>query len=310
MSYLGNLTLRLAAGAMQLPEDERRRQAVFLERFQTDDGGYTGRDGPADLYYSGFAVRALALVGELTEESARRTAEFLTARLADELSGVDYLSLVFTAVVLDVTHGIDVFQESGRDRCSAVCDELERFHCDDGGYAKTGRALHSSVYHTFLAMACRQLVGDELEDDQPRVAQVIRARQRDDGGFVELAPLKRSGTNPTAAAVGLLRLLDAVDEKVGRAAAEFLTSMQNAEGGLRANTLIPAADLLSTFTGLVALADLNALDQVDLPAVARYVDALEQPDGGFRGGLFDDVADVEYTFYGLGLRALLATVGK
>ena len=304
MSYLGELTLRLAAGAMRLPEDFRRRHSEFMLSARADDGGFTGREGQGDLYYTGFAVRGLALLGNLDAPTARGTAHFLQQRLTEELPAIDFLSLVYTAVVLELTHGIDVFGDAGHERTRTVVDALDRFRRTDGGYAKTLRSPQGSTYHTFLAVACQQLVGAEVEEPT-QTAGLIRSRRRHDGGFVELGPLNDGGTNPTAAAIGLLRMLDAMDEEIRRPAVSFLLKMQTAEGGLAANTRMPVADLLSTFTGMVALADLDGLAKLDLDRAGRYVAALEQPRGGFRGGAWDDAADVEYAFYGLGVSALL-----
>lgn len=309
MSYLGELTLRLAAGAMRLPEDFRRRHSDFMLSAKAEDGGFAGREGEGDLYYTGFAVRGLALLGSLDPPTARDTAQFIQRRLTEELPAIDFLSLVYTAVLLELTHGIDVFAQAKRDRRRTVVDTLDRFRRPDGGYAKTVRSGQGSTYHTFLAVACKQLVGAEVEDPD-QISGLIRSRRRDDGGFVELGPLKDGGTNPTAAAIGLLRMLDAMEDGIRRPAVDFLVKMQTAEGGLAANTRIPLADLLSTFTGTVALADLDGLAALDLDRVTRYVAALEQPQGGFRGGAWDDAADVEYTFYGLGLSALLAAEGR
>ena len=304
MSYLGNLTLRLAGGAIRLPERVLRRHAEFLAAGQNPDGGFPGREGPSDLYYTGFALRGLALSAGLGEGIAARAAEFLRSRLEAPLASVDFLSLAFSAVLLEAASGVDVFQLAGLDRKQAVADATVRFRRADGGYAKTERSGASSTYHTFLVAACLQLVDVPLPEP-PKIERLIRLRQRPDGGFVELDGLDQSGTNPTAAAIGLLRLLEAMDEPTRTASAKFLAGMQNAEGGWRANTRIPAADLLSTFAGLVALADLGALPAVDTAAARRYVESLALPEGGFRGGAWDDRADLEYTFYGLGVLALL-----
>jgi len=307
MSYLESLTLRLAAGAVQLPDDCRQRHTAFFAAAQNDDGGFSGREGPSDLYYSGFALRGLALVGGLSGDVAARAGRYLQERLADEMPSIDFLSLVSSAVLLEATSAIDVFAAAGRDRMAIVTETLEPFHRSDGGYAKTARNPHSSTYHTFLAASTKQLVGLPVED-AARMIELIRSRQREDGGFVELPQIRQSGTNPTAAAIGVLQLLEAMDGSTGEGAAAFLAGMQNAEGGLRANARIPMADLLSTFTGLVALADLDALSALDLAGAGLYVKSLELAEGGFRAGVWDATADVEYTFYGLGMLALLATL--
>ncbi len=309
MAYLEQLTFRLAAGAMRLPEELRRRHADFLAAAQGDDGGFAGRQGPGDLYYTGFAVRGLALLGRLTESLGGRTGRFLTERLDEQTSSIDFVSLVFSAVLLDALVGIDVFARAGRDRPGEVAAHLDRFRRSDGGYAKNRRSPHGSTYHTFLSAACRQAAGLPL-DDASAMTALVRSRRRDDGGFVELDPLRASGTNPTAAALGLLAMTDALDQATRHGAAAFLSGMQTVEGGFRANGRIPVADLLSTFTALVSLVDLGELGDVDREGVRRYAESLALPEGGFRGGLWDDAADVEYTFYGLGTLALLASLNS
>ena len=271
--------------------------------------GFPGRQGASDLYYTGFALRTLALLGHWTEEVAQRASAFLQSQLERPLGSVDFVSLVFSAVLLELTGAAEPFAATGRDRATAVSELLGRFRCDDGGYAKTEKNRRSSTYHTFLASACQELVGLPIAE-RTAIAALVHARQREDGGFVELAPLGQSGTNPTAAAIGTLRLLEAMDAPTAEAAARFLVGMQNAEGGLRANGRISVADLLSTFTGLVALADLGRLGQVDLAAARRYVESLDVPDGGFRGGAWDQTTDVEYTFYGIGAMALLENIAN
>ena len=304
MPYIADLTMRLAAGALRLPDAVRRRHAAYLAAAQNADGGFSGRQGASDLYYTSFALRGLALLGCLDDAVARPAAAFLRQRFDRPGGVIDFLSLVYSDIFLELVTGESVFAAAGRDPRESVAGFLARLRRDDGGYAKNPAARHSSTYATFLAASCLQLV--EWPIDEPaRMAALVRSRQQADGGFVEPAPLQQSGTNPAAAAVGLLRLLEACDAPTAKRAVAFLASMQNAEGGFRANTRIPVADLLSTLTVLVSLADLEALGSIDSSAARRYVQALELPDGGFRGGAWDDAADVEYTFYGLGSLALL-----
>ena len=306
MLYFTDLTLRLTAGASHWDEVFRRRHTRFLLEAQRDDGGFAGRQGPSDLYYTGFALRGLALLEALHQPVAERTAGFLRTKFDPRgtIKGIDLISLVFAATVLQAAAGVDVFAETRIDRRAFVAQAVEPFARDDGGYAKSP-AGRSSTYHTFLTVACRQLVGLPVEHPS-RIEALIRSRQRDDGGFVEVEPMRHGGTNPTSAAVGLLRILNVKEAALRDGAIRFLTGMQTTEGGLRANTRIPVADLLSTFTALLSLAELGGLDQIDGPSAMRYVLSLESPEGGFRGGVWDREIDVEYTFYGLGALALLA----
>jgi geranylgeranyl transferase type-2 subunit beta len=305
VSYLEDLTWRLASGLSRLEPEMLARHAAFLQAQQRGDGGFAGREGESDLYYTGFAVRGLALCGGLTEPVAQRTAEFLRAKMHAHVPIIDFLSLVYGGMVIEGTTGLDVFAAAAPGWRVAVSEQLERFRRADGGYAKTDEGQSSSTYYSFLMALCNELIGRKIVEPQ-RLAEFVCSRQRDDGGFVELGPMQKSGTNPTAAAIGLLKLLDRLDDATRQRTTDFLLDMQTDEGGLRANTRIPIADVLSTFTGLLTLADLDALAEVDLVAAAGYVREMESPGGGFRGAAWDDGIDVEYTFYGLAALALLA----
>jgi geranylgeranyl transferase type-2 subunit beta len=305
MSYFADLMLRLAEGTGKLPGETLCRHGTFLTRAQQADGGFPGRRGASDLYYTSFAIRSLAMLGQLEESAAWRAADFLKSRLVQSGPGIDFLSLVVSAFLLDIAMGIDVFTEAGLDRRQSILGVIEQLRRDDGGYAKTDRGVQSSTYHTFLVLACKEMIGAPLERTAASI-ELIRARQREDGGFVEIGPMRQSGTNPTAAAIGGLRILGGLDEPLKAAAAGFLARMQTAEGGLRANSRIPAADLLSTFTGLAALDELGAAERIDLAGAWRFVQSLERPEGGFIAGAWDNAADVEYTFYGLGVLSLLS----
>lgn len=305
MSYLAHLMLRLSAGAARLPEPLRARQAGYVAAAQQDDGGFAGRRGRSDPYYTSFALRTLAVLGRLEPDVAGKAAAFLQSRLDQKLAPADFLALVGAVVLLEAVTGEDLFARAGLDRRAAVIDFAGPLRRDDGGYAKTERSGLSSTYQTFLVAATKELVG-ALQDDPDTIVAMLRSHRRDDGGFVELPVVQQSGTNPTAAAMGLLRILEQADEPAGRGAAAFLAGMQTPEGGFRANSRIPVADLLSTFTALATLADLGALESVDTAGAAAYVASLEVPTGGFRGGPWDDAPDVEYTFYGIGSLALLA----
>src|SRR5690242_6542841 len=106
MSYLADLTLRLATGVGRLPEALRERHAGYLRSSQNADGGFSGREGASDLYYTGFALRGLALTGELHGNVAARAAEFLRQKLHNQVAIIDFLSLVYGAMLLEVSAGL------------------------------------------------------------------------------------------------------------------------------------------------------------------------------------------------------------
>src|SRR5689334_19943596 len=100
-NYLEELTLRLAAGIAELPEAVRARHAKYVLAAQRDDGGFAGREGGSDLYYTGFALRGLAMLGELYGPVAERAAAFLKSRLSGQESIVDFFSLIYGAELLN-----------------------------------------------------------------------------------------------------------------------------------------------------------------------------------------------------------------
>jgi geranylgeranyl transferase type-2 subunit beta len=305
-TYLQHLTGRLIDGLDRLPEDFRARHRAFLQRCQNADGGFSGREGGSDLYYTGFALRSLAVLGGLTPEVAERAAAFLRFRLTQPASVIDFFSLLYACLLIRVVGGPDVLAGSPADWPARVADTLETFRTSDHGYAKAAGAVSGSTYHTFLVALCYELMGLNV----PRPEQVVgfvRSRRREDGGFVEIAPMRRSGTNPTAAAVGVLQMIgDGLMEVEREGITHFLAGMVSVEGGLQANGRAPLADLLSTFTGAWTLHQLAGLDRIDTGAALHYAEGLELPGGGFRGGLWDEQTDVEYTFYGLGVVGLLS----
>lgn len=304
-SYLEELTLRLAAGIAELPEALRMRHAKYLLAVQREDGGFAGREGGSDLYYTGFALRSLAMLGELYGPVAERAAGFLKSRLGGQESIVDFFSLIYGAELVSSAAGIDVFAGADSNWREAVAAALERLRRPDGGYAKGAEGTASSMYHTFLVLLCQQLIGRPRQESETIVG-FVQSQRADDGGFREIRASKRAGTNPTAAAIGALKILNALDEDTRLDTIDFLAEMQTDEGGLRANTRIPIADLLSTFTGLLTLQDLGGADRIDVRAVKRFAESLQVEEGGFHGAEWDPACDVEYTFYGLGTLGLLS----
>jgi geranylgeranyl transferase type-2 subunit beta len=305
--YLLRLVARLADGISRLPAEVRARHIAYLHGAQNPDGGFSGREGGSDLYYTGFALRSLAVLDALPLEVCERGSGFLRASLQREASVVDFFSLLYSCLLIRAIGGPDVLANSPADWPDRVASTLEGFRTADGGYTKSGIGASGSTYHTFLVALCYELLGRPV----PRPEDIVRflhSRRRDDGGFVEVGPMRRSGTNPTAAAVGLMQLIEndvpALTPEIRSGVIYFLTGVVSDEGGLKANTQIPIADLLSTFTATWTLAQLEALDRIDGRRALRFAQELERPEGGFHGAAWDAGHDVEYTFYGLGVLAL------
>lgn len=306
MNYLTRLLDELTRGAERFPDDLRRRHLDFLRRAQNPDGGFSGREGESDLYYTSFALRGLALLKALEGPLAQKAGAYLRSSMTGQTTVVDFLSFLYSALLLQLVGGVDVLSDAPSDWPERVAKTLETFRTPDRGYNKSPGAASGSTYHTFLVGLCYQLLGIDWPDHDG-LLKFVRSRRREDGGFVEVGAMRRSGTNPTAAGIGILHLT--LGFQLPAAEVEpvlnFLLEMPSDEGGLRANDRIPLADLLSTFTGCWSLHLLGGLDRIHVPRARQYAESLQRSDGGFLGGLWDEATDVEYTFYGLGCLALL-----
>lgn len=308
LPYLQDLTLRLAAGATRLDATTRQRHSGWLQAQQREDGGFAGREGGSDLYYTGFALRALLILDALDEDTSAAAARFLHSRLDKQESIIDLISLIFSAGILELSAGTEVFAAAADDWDVRFAALLESLRSDDGGYAKTPEGRAGSTYQTFLTLLAYQLMG-QTPPEAARIVDFLRRHEHEEGGFLEIRVGKRAGVNPTAAAIGALRTLDALTPEIAARTIDFLAEMQADEGGLTANTRIPLADLLSTCTGIITLTDLEALDAIDADRARRYARQMERETGGFAGFAMDPAQDVEYTFYGLAALALAEPQG-
>ncbi len=312
-SYLQQLTVRLAEGLGRLPQDDLQKHMDYFLSAQRDDGGFAGRMGGSDLYYTAFGLRALSILGQLYGDPAERVASFLRGQLAQQQTIVDFFSLFYAANLLKVSSGIDIFSESKPDWRASVAKFLESLRREDGGYAKAPEGHAGSTYHTFLVVLVMQLLERSIE--QPENIVAFLESQRDpEGGWREIRASKRAGSNPSAAAIATLQIIadqtgrpfsDYIDGETKELTLDYLCEMQTDEGGIRANTRIPIADLLSSFTVGLTLCDLESFDELDVDLYAKFVESMKLPSGGFQAAAWDDAHDVEYSFYGLGCVALL-----
>ena len=288
---------------------ERHRQ--FLLRAFRPEGGFAGRSGLPNPYYTLFGLRAFFLLGEIPPEVVRGSASFLRTRDFGQLSPADQFATFFSQSLLPL-------QVVGKTELFALLNNLRR---DDGGFALIPEQAEGSVYATFLALESLSMLGVHWGDtNQPgnlgewekvkllpgreQIVNFLLGRQRGDGGFAEVGSIPFGGTSPTAAALAALRLLGFEDSRVIGRACDFLRALQSPEGGFRAASAVPVPDLLSTAVALLVLMDRQAVRGDALDNVRRFVEACEKPAGGFASHPADEQPDVEYAFYGLLVTAI------
>jgi geranylgeranyl transferase type-2 subunit beta len=303
--YLAGLASSLAAGLKALPDSFRARHSEYLLSAQRPDGGFAGRQGGSDIYYTMFALRSAELLLPAEEGLWRGAARYAENLAAPPRDMVECFCLLHIRRLLAArTPG------RGDGRCAEIMELVARSRAPDGGYARFPGG-EATLYPTFLAALCAELSGSEFPGASDAAA-FVSSRRCADGGYADSAG-GEGATNPASAALALLGLFGSREAESRPGAADavgFLAAMQRPEGGVAACAGAPEADLLSTFTAAVALAGMDALSRVKLAPIARFAQSLQSPEGGFRGSEADDAPDVEYTYYGLGTLALLAGTAR
>jgi prenyltransferase beta subunit len=265
----------------------------FFRQRLCEDGGFQGRDGQSDLYYTVFGLEAsMALNAKIPYE---RVADYLRGfEFGSSLDLVHLASLVRCRANL-AEHSPDTIAPVAR---QAMTERLMQFRAADGGFGTSVGAERGHVYGSFLALGiCQDLQIDDLEP--AGLLESVYSLQMPDGGFSNEPTMTVSATAATAAAITIFHYLHA---PVPESALQWLAARAEPYGGFSAIPTGPdmaIPDLLSTATAVHAL----TLVGVDMEEIRErnldYLDALWSVQGGFRGHPADDVLDCEYTYYGL-----------
>ena len=300
--YLETLGGLLRLGAETLGERFKRAQVDFFLGLRRPDGGFPGRQGPSDLYYTDFAVRSLAFL-DADPHTFRPTAEFLFT-VGPPRNVVECFSLLNCRRLVEYAGpGGPALPPPPEE----VAEVLARQAAPGGGWAHPG-GREVSAYNTFLGALCLEMLGADLPPAD-ELERAILTLQRPSGGFAERPGEAHAQASATAAALGVFTTLDRLSPEFVGKALEFLWELQAPDGGFRAHPDAPASDLLSTFTACLSLVGLCDMAGTDMPRVGRYLRSLACEAGGFRACRGDDRPDVEYSYYGLAcltiLRAML-----
>jgi geranylgeranyl transferase type-2 subunit beta len=300
-AYLDMLDELLGPGITGLSERFTAAQVRFVASCQQSDGGFGGRQGSSDSYFTDFALRTLSWLAP-GHAAFDRAAGYVARLRCLPGSIVECFNLLNARRLLErhcagIADGAAWKQEP-------LIEWLREQLLPSGGFARFAADERVSAYHTFLGSLCFQLLGV----DMPAIVDAIHAidaLNRPDGGYAELADQPASQTSGTAAAVAFLVMHDALPPERTAHTARFLAEMQSADGGLKPHAAVAAGDLLSTFTGLLTLSSLGGFHEIDAASVARFLQRTAHPGGGFLACDGDDMPDVEYTYYGVGTLALL-----
>jgi geranylgeranyl transferase type-2 subunit beta len=292
----------LLEGVQRLSYGLRNRVADYVLSRRQADGGYPGRSGGSDIYYTDFALRILA---QTRPEEVLHPA---TCAYAQWNSGI--------ANIPECLNRLSIAGLCGVPLHSIANDCLIRHRLPSGCFCHSTDFPTASAYCTFLGAICEDLLGLMHQSSIDSFEAILKL-QLPDGGFVDTGSGNVPQTNATSAAVGyLLRAflsesplteaaMDTFATAIDKAAA-YLTGMQAKEGGFFAHSKAPYPDLLSTFTALATLIAMGRIKQVDLRKHVQFVGSLAYAKGGFSSCAVDMEQDIEYTYYGLGCLALVA----
>jgi len=302
-SYLEMLDELIRPGIARLSDRFVATQIRFVASCQQPDGGFGGRQGGSDLYYTDFALRTLSWLAP-GHAAFDRAAGYLARVASPPRDAVECFNALNARSLLE-RHSTDL-----ADRAAWALNPLpliERLYghlLPGGGFARLADDEGVSAYHTFLGALCFQMLGADMPMSEGAIV-AIKTLKCPDGGYAELAGQTVSQTNATAAAVAFLIMNNAMPPETMASTGRFLAQMQSADGGLKPHAAVDGGDLLSTFTGLMTLWGLGGLPQIDTAGVARFLRRMAHPNGGFLACDGDDSPDVEYTYYGVGTLALL-----
>lgn len=267
--------LQVSRLAPRLLGESAERVHGFVEGRLTEDGGFAGRDGRSDLYYTVFGLDCLeALRAEIPR---RRVAAYLEG--FGDGAGLDLVHLACLARCWAAAGA-----ELGDGLRSALLGRLSSL----AGEAR-------SVTDRFLVFSAFQDLGAE-PSGVAEIEAFLSAQATEDGGFRNEPPATSGSTPATAAAITLLASLG---REVPGSAGPWLESRHSVQGGFTAAPGVPMPDLLSTAVVLHALAALQRPLTRFVEPCLDFVDTLWTNLGAFHGHWADDEVDCEYTYYGL-----------
>ncbi|MCU0482691.1 MAG: hypothetical protein MUC54_00200 [Chloroflexi bacterium] len=281
------------AGAALLTEVAAGRVAAFLDSRLAPDGGFVGRSGGSDVYYTYFALASLAALGHPLPWA--RSGSFLAA--LGNGRGLDLAHLACLARALALAPG-----EATRAQAEGVLVRMDGLVAPRGGFAPAPGLSRGTISASFVALLAHEELSTPLPVDLA-LRRCLAAGRCADGAWAD-SPDMAEGTTTVTAAAALLHL--ALDEVPPPETAAWLAARHRPEGGFLASPRAPVADLLSTAAALLALAALGApLEPFALPTL-DFVHGCWAPSGGFGGHPADPVPDSEHTTYALLALGVLA----
>ncbi len=273
--------------------DSAEAVSEFFARHLGEEGGFEGRDGGSDLYYTVFGLEAALALG--IRIPYERVTDYVTGFGAGQSLDLVHLAALVRCRTNLFECGDPDIEASTR---ATMVDRLMQFRCADGGFSTSLGAARGHVYGSFLALGiCQDLQVDDL--DPEAVLASVQSLRMPDGGYSNESTTNVSATAATAAAIAILHYLR---RPIPASAVAWLLERAAPAGGFSALPVDPdivVPDLLSTATALHALYLAGTCLDTIRERNLDYLDSLWSTQGGFHGHPADEVLDCEYTYYGL-----------
>lgn len=314
LNFIKRLTLLLGSGIEDLDRSFQRQILDYIWSQQRSDGGFSGRKGSGEIYYTSFALRALALLGELQNDiRTQKVFQFLDCylkRILDLrdskgrilLSGVDLTSFQFSAQLLEWTLDQDIFTRYSLNKKEFLPLIWKQYERPDGGFSSSLKSSCSSVYQSFLFGVSLQLSDQTFSERRyQQLETFLWKQQRKNGGFSDLSVLRNSGTNPTVAALGLLEILadwqlSRRDNLIEQSASHFRKFKQD-------RPIIESIDT-ELQTKEIESKEPDATRTLIKSKAIQYLTSQQMPDGGFKAHQqmpFSDLLSSFSAFVGLSM---------
>ncbi|MCX7934191.1 MAG: hypothetical protein N3A66_02905 [Planctomycetota bacterium] len=281
-------------------------QIAFLLAQQEPTGGFRGKAGAADLYYTRFALRALSILRSASQRGDLIAAAAAAARFLQQAQPTNLVDLFCLLDSWQAVRGLMSLAQPEEEEASpaeaATWDMAARLlHQSRAGKGIYARHGVPSLYATFLAWECSARLQISLPaDDLPSFLRLCRRR---DGGFAD-TPHGSSGQMAATAAAVLLGLrlwgTDLAPHSLYAACADFALSLKESGGGFRPHREAAMPDLLSTRAAAEIFHGLKSDAALPLAATLKFIHAVGHARGGF-GGWPGDEPDAEHTCYALEL---------
>ncbi len=284
----------------------------FVQNRINHDGGFQGRTGQSDLYYTAFGIDLLHATAPI-HHSPFTIHDPLPSYLlrfgsGDNLGFMDLVSLARARSRLMPDQTPPQWRQS-------ITNHITRFRTANGGYANQSGSSVSSSTATYMARIAFESLGTD-PDDPASLCASLATLATPDGAFSNLLGMPAGNTPSTAASLILLNHYASIPPSPLTShpsqptihtppppSPSWLLDQLDDSGGFLAFPGAPIPDLLATGTALFALACLAGTEPPLPPeliaACQSFITGRRGPSGGYTGHAFDTVEDVEYTYYAL-----------